>query len=100
MSQIDKVHFFPTLVWVLFGYLFWYVFVLVFFVPKYYKVLRSRYYLEVFLIERVNNMLIVLELKNRYFFVWKKLFLNNFFLRIYLKIFVKKLEIIHKIKLI
>jgi F0F1-type ATP synthase membrane subunit b/b' len=42
MSQVDKVHYLPTLVWVIILFIIWYVLVLVWIIPMYYKSLRSR----------------------------------------------------------
>jgi len=96
MSQIDKIHFIPTLIWVLIGYLCWYCFILIFFVPKYYKVLRSRYFLELNLLNKINSLLSNLALKQKFFFLWKNIFLNNIFLKYYLFMFRLYIGIISK----
>ena len=42
MSQMDRVHFFPVIIWVVFLLIVWYMILVVFIIPNYYKVMRSR----------------------------------------------------------
>jgi len=42
MSQVDIVHFFPVLFWVIILFLIWYIIIVAVIIPKYYKVMRSR----------------------------------------------------------
>jgi len=96
MSQIDKIHFFPTLFWVMCGYIVWYLFIMLFFVPKYYKSLRSRFFLEYTLFCKINDILISMELKKRFFFTWSNVILRLFRLKNNLFLYKQYLSFLKK----
>jgi len=42
MSQVDKVHFFPSLIWVISLFIVWYILMISWVFPTYYRVFRTR----------------------------------------------------------
>jgi F-type H+/Na+-transporting ATPase subunit alpha len=72
MSQVDFIHFFPVLIWVIILFILWYGFVVVLIIPKYYKVMRSRVEIEKLLYSTVKQDEYLLKLIKIYFFNWIK----------------------------
>jgi len=72
MSQVDSIHFFPVLFWVIILFLVWYSFVVVLIVPKYYKVFRSRVELEKFLFVRIKGDEYLMKVMKLFFNNWMK----------------------------
>lgn len=67
MSQVDRVHFLPVLVWVVGLFLIWYSFVIEFMFPMYYRSLRSRALLEKSLWKKVLESAYILNVLKRFF---------------------------------
>ena len=97
MSQIDKIHFLPTLIWVVIGYVAWYGYILMFVVPKYYKVMRVRYYLEIKVWERINEIIMSIEQKRIFFLIWQKSILKKISIRVSVKKIEREIKITKKI---
>jgi len=73
MSQVDKVHYLPTLVWVIIIFIIWYVLVLVWIIPMYYKSLRSRVMYEKALWNNVIEYIYLLNVVK----IFKKLLIKD-----------------------
>lgn len=78
MSQVDRVHFLPTLVWVLCLFLFWYVLVVTWIVPMYYRGLRSRVFFEKDLWKQISESVYLLNILIRYFEVFFNVIIKGF----------------------
>jgi len=72
MSQVDSIHFFPVLFWVIVLFLVWYSFVVSLIVPKYYKVLRSRVEMEKLFYSLVKQDDYLLRVLKVFFYNWVK----------------------------
>jgi len=72
MSQVDSIHFFPVLFWVVVLFLVWYSFVVSLIVPKYYKVLRSRVEMEKLFYSLVKQDDYLLRVLKVFFYNWVK----------------------------
>jgi len=72
MSQVDFIHFFPVLVWVIILFILWYGFVVVLIIPKYYKVMRSRVEIEKLFFNNIKQDEYLLKLLKIYFYSWIK----------------------------
>ena len=46
MSQVDKMHFMPTLIWIIILFIVWYCIIISKIIPFYYNTLRVRYFYE------------------------------------------------------
>jgi len=79
MSQLDKLHFFPTVVWVIISFIVWYGLMVGWVFPAYYKTLRTRVLFEFKLCKvfRINDYLVNILKKYYNIFINKVL---NFFL--------------------
>jgi len=67
MSQVDRIHFLPTLVWVVGLFLIWYGFIVCWVFPMYYRSLRSRVLLEQSLWTEILNSVYLLYVIKRFF---------------------------------
>jgi F-type H+/Na+-transporting ATPase subunit alpha len=72
MSQVDFIHFFPVLIWVIIFFILWYGFVVVLIIPKYYKVMRSRVEIEKLLYANIKQDEYLLKLLKIFFNNWIK----------------------------
>ena len=78
MSQVDRVHFLPTLVWVIILFLVWYGLVIVWIVPMYYRSLRSRVMFEKTLWNEILNSIYLLKVLIHYFEVYFNIIIKGF----------------------
>ena len=67
MSQVDRLHYFSSLIWVIFFFIIWYCFIAGFCFPLYYKNLRGRYLLEKFIWSNINYDSYLLKLIVNFF---------------------------------
>ena len=81
MSQIDRLHYLPTFVWILILFLLWYIFIVSFLLPVYYKTLRTRYLYEKKIWFDIRKKEYVLNLIDVFYSTWIFSILKNF--RIY-----------------
>jgi F-type H+-transporting ATPase subunit alpha len=70
MSQVDRVHFFPIIFWVIIIFICWYGIVVVSIMPKYYRVLRSRVLLETSLFKSIKSDEYTMMLVKMFFLMW------------------------------
>jgi phage host-nuclease inhibitor protein Gam len=70
MSQVDRVHFFPVIWWVVVLFVIWYGMIVVNILPKYYKVMRSRVLFEVYLFKTIKEDEYVMHLIKKFFHGW------------------------------
>jgi len=87
MSQVDRIHFLPTLVWVVGLFLVWYGFILCYVVPRYYRSLRSRVLLEQSLWKEVLDTIYLLSVMKRFFEVFTNIIVKFFNLLSIVKFF-------------
>lgn len=78
MSQIDKLHFMPTFVWIIVLFIFWYMFIIGLLLPVYYKTLRGRYLYEKNLWSKIKEKEIILQLLDIFYSTWIVVILKNF----------------------
>lgn len=78
MSQVDRVHFFPTLVWVVVLFLIWYGFIVCLIFPMYYRSLRSRFLLEQSLWVEILNSVYLLYIIKRFFEIFTNIIVKFF----------------------
>jgi len=87
MSQVDRIHFLPTLVWVVSLFLVWYGFILCWVVPIYYRSLRSRVLLEQSLWKEILNTMYVLNIVKRFYEIFVNIIVKIFNLLQLIKFF-------------
>jgi len=78
MSQVDRVHFLPTLVWVAVLFLTWYGLVMVWIIPMYYKSLRSRVMFEKSLWKEILESVYLLNVLIRFFEIFFNIIIKGF----------------------
>ncbi len=82
MSQIDRLHFLPTLIWVIILFLIWYFLILCFVMPLYYKTLRTRFFVEKHLWNKINTNEYILKIIEKFFMVWMIEIVKTFKIRL------------------
>jgi F-type H+/Na+-transporting ATPase subunit alpha len=78
MSQVDRVHFLPTLIWIVIFFLMWYGFVIIWILPMYYKTLRSRVMYEKMLWNEIINSIYLFSVLVRYFEIFFNIIIKGF----------------------
>lgn len=78
MSQVDRVHFLPLLVWVVGLFLIWYGFIICWVLPIYYRSLRSRVLLEKSLWSEILNSVYLLSVLKRFFEIFANIIVKFF----------------------
>lgn len=78
MSQVDRVHFLPVLVWVVGLFLIWYGFIICWIVPVYYRSLRSRVLLEQNLWSEILSSVYLLYVLRRFFEIFNNIVVKIF----------------------
>jgi len=95
MSQVDRLHFFSSLIWVIILYVIWYVFISGVMFPSYYKVMRGRVLYE----NEQKQALIALEYNIKifrgFFSIWMNMILKRYNIFI-LYIFFKNIPLIEE----
>jgi len=96
MSQIDRVHFFPTLVWTCVIFLVWYGFVFFSVFPKYYTSFRTRFFFESVIFNEILDVAYISSILKFFFEHLAFVNLKNFFIinvfNFFYNIFVLKFE--------
>ena len=87
MSQVDRIHFLPTLVWVVGLFIFWYGIVLCWVFPMYYRSLRSRVLLEQSLWTEILSSVYLLYVIKRFFEIFTNVIVRFFNLLNVIKFF-------------
>lgn len=85
MSQVDRVHFFPVVSWVIVLFIFWYGIIIVNIFPKYYKVVRCRVLFENFLWKMIKEDEYLIILIKNYFYSWVNEMIKVFTLNLIVK---------------
>jgi F-type H+-transporting ATPase subunit alpha len=70
MSQVDRMHFMPVLVWVIIGFILWYLIILSIIIPVYYSTFRGRYLYEKKLWTKIKEDEYLLKLIDVFFSTW------------------------------
>lgn len=94
MSQVDRVHFLPVLVWVVGLFLIWYGFIVCWVMPIYYRSLRSRVFLEQSLWLDILSSAYLLNISKKFFEIFSNVVVKNFSLINFVKFF-KNLPIVN-----
>lgn len=97
MSQLDIVHFFSIISWVMVLFLIWYGFILGIILPKYYKVMRSRSLYKNFLYKEIKKSEYKLSLIKVYYMNWMLEIIKIFSLKLIIKYAKINIEEIKKV---
>lgn len=98
MSQVDKLHFFPTFFWVLVGFIIWYSFIIGFLIPAYYKVFRIRYKYEKEIWKNIRKQEYLIRITEIYFHTIMYEIIRKYKLVMFVKYF-KNFLIVNKVML-
>jgi len=78
MSQIDNLHFLPTLIWIIILFICWYLIIISLVLPTYYKTIRSRYLFENNLWKKMKEKELILNLLDKFYSIWMSNIVKNF----------------------
>ena len=70
MSQVDKMHFLPTFIWIVIIFILWYCIIIGKIIPMYYNTLRGRYIYEKNLWNKVKENEYVIRVIEIFYSVW------------------------------